>query len=272
MGDTILMRIMVMLFLMSLAVSAQESEEAPATPKGGDIYLRVANLLPLSMERVTILADGKAWLRGLKPGFFSGYQPLDKSGPDEFQVQLGSRRVGTAKLRQADDASYYTLVIIGSNSQPELVLRADNPLIEEKEPEEGKPPEPPTRAPLPKLLRCYFGGFEFPYQVAAQGTKTWTVDGEHVVDEVVLDASVPGSIQVTYTNRYEEKIEVSFPLDFSSSGQCSVFISQRSKDRPRVLAYSDNLKPLTEEVGNDVQIPSADAPVPQSPPASIITP
>jgi hypothetical protein len=138
MGDTILMRIMVMLFLMSLAVSAQESEEAPVTPKGGDIYLRVANLLPLSMERVTILADGKAWLRGLKPGFFSGYQPLDKSGPDEFQVQLGSRRVGTAKLRQADDASYYTLVIIGSNSQPELVLRADNPLIEEKEPEEGK--------------------------------------------------------------------------------------------------------------------------------------
>jgi hypothetical protein len=256
----------------ALPASAQTEVDVP-TPRGdGEVYLRIANLLPLSKERVTIMADDEPWLRGVKPGYFSGYQPLGKKGPDEFQVSLGSRNIGTAKLKKAEDASYYTLVIIGSNSKPELVLKADNPLLEPEPDEEGQITEEPSRAPLPKLLRCYFGGYPFPYQVEVKGVQTWTVDGKFVVDEVVIADSVPEAIKVTYTNRYEENIEVFFPLDFGTSGQCSVFISQRGIDRPRVKCFADNVKPLEESLGNDVQIPSADAPVPESPPASIITP
>ncbi|MEM6822267.1 MAG: hypothetical protein AAF558_10025 [Verrucomicrobiota bacterium] len=246
-------RIVVILTCVSLSTLKTLSQEALA--QGGDktsgVYLRIANIMPLGKDKVSITRQSEAWLSGLKPGFFSGYQKVQADQNTEFSLKISGRPFGSFKIeinKAEAPKSFHTLIIYGDTASPRIHYQSDKITTGEDE----KSIKPLTG----KIFRGYFGGFSFPYQIVVEGIGEWDIHNKAQLIEIPLTTTPPKQVIVVYKDRYEEEIRLPFPLDFESTGSCSVFVSQRGIQRPRLSAFPDNLPPLKETLGNDIDLPN----------------
>lgn len=218
----------------------------PSTADSG-VYMRFANLLPISSKPLTVNRGGALFVDGAKPGFFMPYQPLSKRGARSFEVSSGGRGIGDFKIGRNIKAGFFTAVALVTDAGPSVVCFRDDPPL--PAPEDNETPPPPA-----KRFKGYFGGFDFPYRVEVVGIGTWNVAGKGEIVDIPVSGDQPPEVRLRYISRDGDDVDLYFPLD-ARAHRNSAFVSQRGLKRPRVRCYADNTLPAEESVASATPSP-----------------
>lgn len=216
-----------------LLLAASGGAESPV-PEASEIYLRVANLMPLGPGRAEIQRGGQPFLSGMKPGFFMPYQALEKKDSWQFQVLWEGRPLGEFEINPSKPPAFYTVVLMEKQGKAHLEFTRDDP----DPPQEGEFSLPSRR------LRAFLPSMGFPYKVEAGQMGTWEVHRESMILDLPVDVEPPAMVRLAYTTRDGDEVELFFPLDFEAHPRNAIFVSQRGIQRPRLRCWPDNVPPM----------------------------
>jgi len=219
-------------------------------------FLRVANLLPINGKPVDLYRGGTPYMVGLKSGFFQNYMAIP-SGGNQFSFRQNGAVLGEFTLTPSSTGFYTVVVYQDSGKSPQVAFYSD-----EIKKEETKPNEPPP--PPKKRLRLYLGGYDFPIKVTAKPAGEWTSNGKAQFLDVDILGTAPEAVVMEFNDRYNQKITMTYHVDFNASDANSVFVSQRAFKRARMGTYSDNTQPSTDPLAEkDAANAGAAGPAPQ---------
>lgn len=232
--NPVLILALVLLHLCTFSLQAEPEE--PQTTQTTEIYLRIANLMPLGPARAEIQRGGKPFLSGLKTGFLMPYLPLEKQESWEFQALWDGRPIGSFKLNPSKSPAFYSAVFIELAGKPHLEFTRDDP-----EPPKGEDFVFPSRR-----LRAFLPAMGFPYTVEAGAQGPWKIDRQSQIIDIPVDGTPPTMAKLTYTSRDGDHVELFYPLDFEAYPRQAIFVSQRGPQRPRLRCWPDNAPPTAD--------------------------
>ncbi|MEM9446258.1 MAG: hypothetical protein AAGA18_13015 [Verrucomicrobiota bacterium] len=220
---------------------AQEVKTMDEHQENG-VYLRIANLLPLSREAIDIHLNREPLLLGLTSGMVMHYIPADKQG-GQLGITLAGQQLSrhSVKSERENKDEFYTLVIFADEGVIQTKLLQDH--IEPKENADTN-----HQSGVDYRIRLYLGGYDFPVkcEVAKQN---WSLDGQAMVGEeiIILDPTLLNKgASIICQDKHDRESILRGPLVFGQSNQLSVFVSQRGKRRLRLEVFPDCVKPPEE--------------------------
>jgi len=219
------------LFLIVVSACCGQSQDKST-------MLRIANLLPIGSEKVDLYQGGELLLQGLKPGFIRGYDAGDLTAGNSIELRRGNAVLARGKLESSNTKGFFTVLIIqDATGAPELRI-VDDALPPAQDADGNSVPK--------NRLRVYCGDYGFPIQISIGETLKWLSNGEALFVDFALTSKPPESVMVSFIDRFDEKIDLYFPTDFTSNQAYSVFVTHRGTKRPRVAAYPDSVLPMED--------------------------
>lgn len=204
--------------------------DADFSKKPRTVFLRIANLLPISYGPIDLIYGEREIRKGMKPGFFQPYtaceiqenkkvflvrQPLTQAVRREFVIPFEKEKY------------YYTLVFLNLNKR----LAVKSMVDDKRDDVLGG-----------KRLRVFVGGYDFPIELRIEGVGEWKSDRKGVVEELFVEKIRRWKnpiASISFLNRYREKEVLYYPLNLKKCDSYSVFVSQRGKRRARIRCYPD---------------------------------
>jgi hypothetical protein len=229
--------------LAAMTFPAGAQEPAKDTPK--EAYFRIVNLLPVGRPTIDLWEGETPFITGMKSGFLQSYTALPKGEKGIFSVRQDGKRVGEFKVDRKKLPSYHTLVIYRQKDGSTAIRMEDDGV----QPLKPAPPESPGEAPVvPKRLRIYVGGYDFPIKVTVASHEPMVSSDDLLFMEMDVTDRPPGNVGISFKDKYDEEITLYFPTDFSQSQAYSVFVSQRALKRARIVSYPDAVPPPEEDL------------------------